>query len=73
MKCRNQHGRWVEIASNMASYEGLMSRYSDPLSAPELIVLRYQMQRWRFYDYLRTDPTSPARQIQVGTHTPSRA
>ncbi|MCY2984513.1 MAG: hypothetical protein NTY15_12890 [Planctomycetota bacterium] len=47
-----------------------MSRYADPIGAPDLVILRDQMLRWRFYDYLRTDPAAPARQIQIGTHTP---
>lgn len=50
-----------------------MSRYADPLEAPELVLLRDQMLRWRFYDYLRTDPGAPARQMQIGTRTPFMA
>lgn len=70
VKCRDREGKWVEITNNIAPYEGLMSRYADPIGAPELVILRDQMLRWRFYDYLRTDPAAPARQIQIGTHTP---
>jgi predicted ATPase len=67
VKCRNREGKWTEISNSIASYEGLMSRYADPLGAPELVYLRDQMLRWRFYDCLRTDPHSPARQMQIGT------
>ncbi len=70
VKCRDREGKWVEITNNIAPYEGLMSRYADPIGAPELVILRDQMLRWRFYDCLRTDPAAPARQIQIGTHTP---
>lgn len=73
VKCRNRDGKWVEITSNIAPYEGLMSRYADPLETPELVLLRDQMLRWRFYDYLRTDPGAPARQMQIGTRTPFMA
>ena len=70
VRCRNQNGQWTEVATNLSSFKGLMSLYSDPVGAPELVLLQSQLQRWRFYDYLRTDPASPARQVQVGTRTP---
>jgi predicted ATPase len=32
--------------------------------------LREQIRSWRFYDHFRTDAAAPARQPQIGTHTP---
>ncbi len=69
VKCRNAAGEWVEIYNEACTFEGLMTRYADPINAPELIALRVQLQQWRFYDYLRTDMHAPARQNQIGTRT----
>ncbi len=69
VRCRNASGEWVQIYDDASPFEGLMTRYADPLNAPELIALRFQLQQWRFYDYLRTDLNAPARQTQIGTRT----
>jgi predicted ATPase len=47
-----------------------MTACADPQRAPELLMLREQMRRWRFYDQMRTDRGAPARQPQIGTRTP---
>jgi predicted ATPase len=35
-----------------------------------MLTLREQMRGWRFYDQFRADLEAPARQPQIGTHTP---
>jgi predicted ATPase len=35
-----------------------------------MLRLREDMRAWRFYDHFRTDSAAPARQTQIGTHTP---
>ena len=47
-----------------------MAHCSDPGRTPELLSLRERMRAWRFYDHFRTDAGAPARQAQIGTHTP---
>ena len=47
-----------------------MTHCADPRNTPEMLMLREQMRGWRFYDQLRTDVSAPARQPQIGTHTP---
>jgi predicted ATPase len=47
-----------------------MTHCADPRGTPELLMLRETMRGWRFYDQLRTDAGAPARQPQIGTHTP---
>jgi predicted ATPase len=48
----------------------MMTEFSDPKSAPEMIAVREQIRSWRFYDHFRTDADAPARLPQIGTHTP---
>jgi predicted ATPase len=72
-RCRDRDGKWMEVTSRMATHDGLLSSYADPIGTPELVLLREMMQRWRFYDHLRTDVLAPARQIQIGTYAPSLA
>ena len=47
-----------------------MAQMADPRRMPELLTLREQIRSWRFYDHFRTDAAAPARQPQIGTHTP---
>jgi predicted ATPase len=48
----------------------MMTEFSDPRSAPEMVAVRDKMRSWRFYDHFRTDANAPARLPQIGTHTP---
>jgi len=61
---------WSVAASNIASFDSMMTHGLDPRLAPELLILREKMRDWRFYDHFRTDEDAPARQAQVGTRTP---
>ncbi len=63
-------GAWETIPSDLSSFESMMTEFSDPRSAPEMVVVRQKLRSWRFYDHFRTDVDAPCRQPQIGTHTP---
>ncbi|MBV8648616.1 AAA family ATPase [Paludibacterium sp.] len=71
---RSRSGRaWRTLTQHLAPYDSVFNHCADPIAAPELLQLRERMRGWRFYDHLRTDALAPARQPQVGTHTPALA
>ena len=61
---------WATFADSVGPFDSMLSEYTDPQRAPELLRLREQVRSWRFYDQLRTDPGAPARQVRIGTRTP---
>jgi len=61
---------WVQLTQALASFDSMMTHCADPRSSPEMLMLREQMRGWRFYDQFRADLEAPARQPQIGTHTP---
>jgi len=61
---------WENFAGMLRPYESLLTEVLDPVRAPELLAVRDQIRKWRFYDQFRTDADSPARQSQIGTRTP---
>ncbi len=63
-------GAWQEIPGPVPGFESMLTAFADPRSAPEMLAVRDRIRSWRFYDHLRTDPAAPARQPQIGTHTP---
>ena len=63
-------GVWRAILSALPPFESMMTAFSDPRDAPEMMTLRERVRGWRFYDHLRTDTEAPARRRQVGTHAP---
>jgi predicted ATPase len=63
-------GEWSTLAQPVASFDSMMTEFADPRSAPEMIAVREQIRSWRFYDHFRTDEHAPARQVQIGTHSP---
>ena len=63
-------GKRVNVLSDLAPFDSMMTHTADPRGAPELLVLRERMRGWRFYDHFRSDPEAPARRPQVGTRTP---
>ncbi len=68
---RSRNGKdWVIVTPNLASFDSMMTHCADPQSTPELLMLRERIRKWRFYDQFRVDADSPARQPQIGTHTP---
>ena len=70
VQSREDGGDWALLTKDLATFDSMMTHCADPRNAPELLLLREEMRAWRFYDQLRSDPDAPARQPQVGTHTP---
>jgi predicted ATPase len=68
---RIREGRsWLSVPGALASYDSMLSEYTDPQRAPEILTVRERIRSWRFYDHLRTDADAPVRHAQVGTRTP---
>jgi predicted ATPase len=61
---------WTQLTQGLAGFDSMMTHCADPRSSPEMLTLREQMRGWRFYDQFRADLEAPARQPQIGTHTP---
>jgi predicted ATPase len=70
VRTRGADGEWTVIASNLATFDSMLTRVADAERAPEVLSVREQIRSWRFYDHLRTDADSPIRQPQLGTRTP---
>lgn len=58
-------GPWQDAEEVLPTHASLLAASA----LPELRVLRDELASWRFYDSLRVDAGSPARQPQVGTRT----
>ena len=54
-------------------HDSMLAEVADPVTAPEVLVVRDQVRSWRFHDSFRTDPAAPARGAQPGTFTPVMA
>ncbi|RQH07587.1 AAA family ATPase [Paraburkholderia dinghuensis] len=70
IRVRAESGEWMTLAQPVAGFDSMMTEYADPRGAPEMIAVREQIRSWRFYDHFRTDELAPARQVQIGTHSP---
>jgi predicted ATPase len=70
VRSRADKGEWKTITQGLAAFDSMLTHCADPLSSPELLLLREQMRGWRFYDQFRADLEAPARLPQIGTHTP---
>lgn len=73
LRCRGASGKWQDIEMHLPRQSSMLSEYADPMAAPELIIMRETLRRWRFYDTFRVDARSPARQTCVATFTPIMA
>ena len=69
-RSRGPKGEWATLTQSLASFDSMMTHCADPRNSPEMLALRERMRGWRFYDQFRADPEAPARQPQIGTHTP---
>ena len=69
VRARDENGTWQVFESHLPTFDSMFSR-ADPRAAPEALVLREEVRRWRFYDAMRSDASSPARVPQIGTRTP---
>jgi predicted ATPase len=70
VRARSEKGEWTIVSQTVATFDSMMTECADPRNTPEMLLLRDQMRRWRFYDQLRTDAGAPPRLPQIGTHTP---
>ena len=70
VKARSDGGQWTIVTQSLAAFDSMMTHCADPRNTPEMLMLREEIRGWRFYDQLRTDGAAPARQPQIGTHTP---
>jgi predicted ATPase len=70
LRASDENGVWRTIPHPLSTFESMITEYSDPHAAPEMIAVRERIRSWRFYDHFRTDAEAPARQPQIGTHTP---
>jgi predicted ATPase len=70
LRASDEKGVWRTIPHPLSTFESMMTEYSDPHAAPEMIAVRERIRSWRFYDHFRSDAEAPARQPQIGTHTP---
>ena len=73
LRCRGESGKWQDIDMHLPPQSSMLSEYADPMAAPELIIMRETLRRWRFYDTFRVDARSSARQACVATFTPIMA
>jgi len=70
VRIRSSDGGWVAHDHRLRPVESMVAAFADPGLVPELLSVRQSLGSWRFYDHFRTDPDSPVRQPQLGTHTP---
>jgi len=70
VRAAGRSGAWQPLTDRLRTFDSVLTELNDPRQAPELIAVRDHVRSWRFYDHFRTDPTAPARQLQVGTRTP---
>ena len=70
VRTKGDDGEWSTVSYQLESFDSMMAQFADPRNAPEMLALREQIRSWRFYDHFRTDVDAPARQPQIGTHTP---
>ncbi|MCW5625081.1 MAG: AAA family ATPase [Burkholderiales bacterium] len=70
VQSRGDDGEWTMLNRGVPVFDSMMTHCADARTAPEMLALREQIRAWRFYDHFRSDPDSPARRPQVGTHTP---
>lgn len=69
LRVRRENQAWHDIELGVGSHSSMLTEYSDPFQAPEILVMRDYIRSWRFYDSFRVDALAPARQVQVGTLT----
>ena len=62
--------KWEDVHVPLTNYSSMLTEYSNPVDAPELMLMRETIREWRFYDHFRTDVEAPARRVEIGTYTP---
>ena len=61
---------WEDVPVPLTNFTSMLTEYSDPVQAPEIMLMRETIRGWRFYDHFRTDEEAAARRVEVGTFTP---
>lgn len=70
VRVRDEGGRWQAMTQPVQPFDSMLTEYASRQGAPEMVAVRDDIRRWRFYDHFRTDTGAPARIPHVGTHTP---
>jgi predicted ATPase len=70
VRLREPDGSWRQLLKPLDAGDSMLSQVADPVAAPDVMMVREQVRRWRFYDHVRTDVDAPARQSRLGTRTP---
>jgi predicted ATPase len=70
LRVTDANGAWQIMPGQISPFDSMMTEFSDPRGAPEMIAVREKIRSWRFYDHFRSDLEAPARLPQIGTHTP---
>jgi predicted ATPase len=70
LRTRTSNGKWIDVDLSLSRHASMLSDYSDPFNAPELIIMREILRSWRFYDTFRVDRESPARRPSIIKFTP---
>jgi predicted ATPase len=70
VRLRESDGSWRRLDHPLDHGDSMLAQIADPVAAPEVLSVREQIRRWRFYDHVRTDADAPARQSRLGTRTP---
>lgn len=73
LRCRDADGAWQYVELQLIDSASMLTEFVDPVTAPELVLLRDTIRSWRFYDHFRSDADAPARRAEVGTYTPALA
>lgn len=68
-RLRTESG-WLTLRDDLPLGESIFDHLASSRELPEILLLRETIRGWRFYDQFRTDPESPARQVQIGCRTP---
>lgn len=70
VRLREPDGTWRQVSEPLDPGDSMLAQVADPVAAPDVLRVREQVRRWRFYDHVRTDADAPARQSRLGTRTP---
>lgn len=70
LRTRTSNGKWIDVDLSLSRHASMLSDYSDPFNAPELIIMREILRSWRFYDTFRVDREAPARRPSIVKFTP---
>jgi predicted ATPase len=70
VQVRGEDGGLRITHQTLAPYDSMLTEAAGPRDGLDLLLLREELRRWRYYDQLRTDRDAPARRPQPCTYTP---